>query len=247
MTEKLSDKIDRFINGEIERSELLKDLSIEEVAQVETQLQMIEDLKVAVELAEFKAQAKVVSFDEKPQAKVFKLNNIYKYVGIAAAVIFLIVAYSSLKNQTHPLLAEYANIKEGLPTVMSGTDNYQFDDAMTFFKQGDYKTALEKFAAIKSSGDNEQDTLDYFIGLCHFNLKGYDEAIYILDKIDINSPYRSKSIWYVLMCYVAKEDRKLVEEQLDLILSDTDHPYIDRARSFQSSWVEYKKLKYGEE
>ena len=143
MTEKLSDKIDRFINGEIERSELIKDLSIDEIAQVETQLQVIEDLKVAVELAEFKAQAKVVSFDEKPQAKVFKLNNIYKYVGIAAAVIFLIVAYSSLKNQTHPLLAEYANIKEGLPTVMSGTDNYQFDDAMTFFKQGDYKTALE--------------------------------------------------------------------------------------------------------
>ena len=36
MTEKLSDKIDRFINGEIERSELIKDLSIDEIAQVET-------------------------------------------------------------------------------------------------------------------------------------------------------------------------------------------------------------------
>lgn len=247
MTEELSNKIDQFVNGQIERSELISGLSADEIAEVDGQLQMVEDIRVAGELDEVRSQVKGLTFGEKSKVRVFKLSSLYKYLGAAAAVLFLLVAYNTLKNQRHPLLEEYANIKEGLPTVMGDAQHYDFDDAMTFFKEGDYKTALEKFATVDVSKDIGQDVLDYFTGLCHFHLKRYDRAIEILDNIESTSTYKSKSLWYVLMCYVAAEDRTRVDAQLDLILSDPDHPYIDRARSFQSSWNEYAKLKFGEE
>ena len=247
MIEELAHKIDQFVNGQIQRSELISGLSADELSEVEEQLQIIEDIRVAEELKEVRSQVKELGIGEKASDKVFKLSSLYKYIGVAAAVIFLLVTYNIFKDQGHPLLEEYANIKEGLPTMMSDAQHYDFDNAMTFFKEGNYKTALEKFETVEASKDIGQDTLDYFMGLCHFHLRGYSEAIDLLDSLEPSSAYKSKSLWYVLMSYVAQEDRTLVDEQLKLILSDPGHPYIDRARSFQSSWADYKKLKFGEE
>jgi len=244
MTEELSNLIDQYVNGDINRSQLMNGLSDKEISLVEDQLQLIADLGVVSELDEVRTQIKNIATQEKPSGQVVRFPNIYKFTSIAAAILVMVLAYFNFKNDTHPLLEEYANIKEGLPSLMGASDNYQFDDAMTYFKQGEYKVALEKFSNItmEDSGIG-QDTLRYFIGLSQFHLKDYNKAISELTSIEGSSAYKSKSLWYVLMSYVALDDIEKVDDQIIRILSVTDHPYIDRAKSFQSSWQEYKKLR----
>lgn len=240
MTEALSIKIDQYGNGEIDRSTLLKGLAVAEVAEVEAQLQLVEDIKIAAELSEVRAQISGIVSDKKPKGRVVRFNDIYKLISVAAAVLVAFFFYSNFKNSTHPLIEEYANIKEGLPSLMGETNKLRFDEAMTYFKQEDYKTAIQKFTAIdKGSSGIGSDTLDFYIGVSQFHMQDYKSAIALLRTIDAESNYRPKAIWYLLMSYVALDEKAQADKHLELILSNPDHPYIDRARAFQQSWADY--------
>ncbi len=102
----------------------------------------------------------------------------------AAAAVILIAVTSFWwfdKPQNEQLYDEYFTPDPGLPTVMGNSDNFDFYDAMVDYKQGHYKTAIEKWEVLQTKKSNK-DTLNYFIGVAHLANENDKNAISFLEK-----------------------------------------------------------------
>lgn len=119
-------------------------------------------------------------------------------VAVAAAIILLLVipgyVIFRMTTVTSRLAKEYYIEDPGLPVKMGASTNRLLDEAMIEYKDKQYRDALEKIGILKAdSPDN--DTLNYYAGICHFELGENEKAVQSFSSIvnqESNYYYQAK-------------------------------------------------------
>src|SRR5690606_36367030 len=84
------------------------------------------------------------------------------------------------KSPGEKLYRQYFTPDPGLPTVMGNTDNFTFNEAMVYYKQGDYGAAIAQWEGLLPQ-KRDNDTLNYFLGAAHLAHGNVPEAIPFLE------------------------------------------------------------------
>ena len=210
--------IERYVNST---------MSTEELKAFETQLENDSDFKIQVNdiitlLTGIETQSLREQLDEfhkeipkqVPQKKSPKIQYLQFRKLVAAAVI--VIALGSFwffnQNPTDRLYSKYFTPDPGLPTTMSNTSNFEFYDAMVNYKQGDYKTAIEKWKTLSS----KNDTLTYFLGVAYLADKKEANAIRLLEESVKNKefPLVSDAYYYLGLAHLKEGNIQLAKENL---------------------------------
>lgn len=131
-----------------------------------------------------------------------------KFMAAAAVIIFVGTFWiESRSSSTHRLFAKHFTPDPGLPTTMGAADNFEFYDAMVNYKQGEYKTAIDKWQTLLST-DRKGDTLHYFLGVAHLADGDEDKAINYLQKLTENNSesFKKETAYYLGLAYLKADN-----------------------------------------
>jgi len=142
--------------------------------------------------------------------KAKNLRRLRIIASVAAVVIVLLVPtfiiYQNLSRPTR-LYNKYYIEDSGIPVFMGINTNEDFASAMTEYKDRNYELAYSKFD--KVSHNNENDTLQFYMGLCLLNLNKNAEALESFGSINkINSPYYYAAKYYMALTLIRFKDFK---------------------------------------
>lgn len=157
------------------------------------------------EFGEYLHIVSAVNAYERERIKSFlkdrQLRNLYRpdgwkafrRVAAAAAIILLLVVpgYLFFRSTTYPqrLAKEFYIADPGLPVMMGASATPMLDQAMIEYKDGKYDETLIRLKQLLVSSP-ANDTLNYYAGICCYELLKNDEAIGYFRKISgSGSPY----------------------------------------------------------
>lgn len=96
-----------------------------------------------------------------------------------------------------------------------------------FFK-GNYHLALTKLHNIQEP--TTQDRVHYINGYCYFNLKQFEAACFEFKSLWQSDEYRYEAQWNQMLCNLAMNKRRSVDQILNEIISNTEHPFYKKAK-----------------
>jgi len=157
---------------------------------------------------------------EEKDAQIDKTTtSFFKWKSIAVAAI-VIVALGGIwyynVNSNEGLYAKFYSVDPGLPTVMSNNDNYEFYNAMVYYKRGEYDLALNVWKEeLKTKTKN--DTLNYFVGSALMAKRQQADAIPFLQKVTMqkHSVFISDAWYYLALAYLKNEEKDKAIESLE--------------------------------
>lgn len=191
-----------------------------QVEDIKTLLLGIETQSLKEQLNEFHKEVQDTEVQKNESPKVRFLN----FRKIAAAAV-LVIAIGSFwffnQNTNEKLFTKYFTPDPGLPTTMSRTSNYEFYDAMVNYKQGDYKTAINKWETLLKNKP-QNDTLNYFLGVAHLSNKDENSAIKYLDIVTKNSNtnFKNDAYYYLGLAYLKADNVELAKNNLNFSTID---------------------------
>ncbi|MEO7312471.1 MAG: hypothetical protein ABIX01_18950 [Chitinophagaceae bacterium] len=175
-------------------------------------------------------QERLDSFHQALQERVAKTVSLTPktawktWLAVASVLLAFVVGGYWILNRQSPdekLFATYFKPDPGLISAMSTTDNYVFDKAMIDYKTGDYQNAITAWQGLLKN-DQNNDTLNYFIGAGYVALKETKTAIPFLQKVvAVTQSYFVKDAYWYLGLAMIKEDR--LADAKDLI-NKSEHP-----------------------
>ena len=186
------------------------------VKDVKTMLIGIETQALKEQLDEFHKDLKNPTL-KKPSSK----NRLLQWVRYAAAAILVVGLAGYLffgKPSNEKLYVKYFKPDPGLPTTMSTDGNFEFYDAMVYYKHGDYDKAIKKWQALYAKQSNN-DTINYFLGLAYMSNKSIKEAIPLLKKVvktQKSFPFLNEAHYYLGLAYLKEGQLDLAKENLSL-------------------------------
>ncbi len=193
----------------------------EQVQQVRLTIIAIKEQALAESLNDFhKGLPKV----ETTPIRTIKKIKLKRWLVAASILLAVSVGGLWLYNMSTPnekLFTTYFKPDPGLISAMSSTDNYVFDKAMIDYKTGNYKEALSAWQGLLKN-DNNNDTLNYFIGVGYVALKNTKAALPYLQKVVAmpQSYFIKDACWYLGLAMIQEEKLK---EALELI-EKSGHP-----------------------
>ena len=214
ISQKEFERIEAYHNGKLLGDDLIsfetklnkdKDFRIL-VEDLRTVLFGIETQSLKEELDVFHKDITSIKTRVNDHSKVKTLN--WKRLAVAAVLIIGLGSFWLLGENTNDrLYANYFTPDPGLPTTMSSNDQYEFYEAMVNYKQGKYKTAISKWETLHRVEQNN-DTLNYFIGVAHLANKSEDLAIPYLKNavVDKNFPFANDANFYLGLAYLKIND-----------------------------------------
>lgn len=221
--------IEKYLNGILDASDLkIFEQRLQDDADFKLKVEEYKALLTGIETQALKEQLNVFHKDipnntthlTSENTKVHTLN--WKRLLVAAVLIIAAGSFWFLNgNSNERLYAKYFTPDPGLPTTMSNTDDYEFYEAMVFYKQGNYKDAISKWEILqKAKPDN--DTLNYFIGVAYLADKNEDSAISLLEKVSKNSEFVfvNDAYYYLGLAYLKTEKTEKAKASLQNSTSD---------------------------
>ncbi len=150
-------------------------------------------------------------------------NHFRKYLSAAAVLLLIIVAawWLLAPSKEEKLVAKYYKPDPGLSTVMSVSENYEFEKAMVDYKTKDYDAALHSWKAILAQYP-DSDTLNFFIGNAYLAKGEALKSIPFLEKVSQNdsSIFQSDAYWYLGIAFL--KENQIKEAKAAVNLSDHD-------------------------
>jgi len=139
-------------------------------------------------------------FNKKPQQSLHKQWLKYAAILIPLAFVsyYFLMENNSSNNQT--IYANYYLKEAGLPVTMSIESNKMFQEAMMAYKDNSYKEAKGGFIQLQKIVNN--DTLNYYIGVCELELENSTSAINHFNKVPANSFFYDKTQYRMVLCFV---------------------------------------------
>jgi tetratricopeptide (TPR) repeat protein len=87
-------------------------------------------------------------------------------------------------------------------TTMGELKDESFFEAMTYYDQGDYQNALSSFALVES-GSEHYEAAQLYLGIAHYSLDQYDQAVKIFQVLAPSSgAYAEAANWYLALSYL---------------------------------------------
>ncbi len=211
---------------------LLDGMDAQERTDFESQLQS--DSILNTKFLEFKELFRTIEED----GLRFKLNDFHEHLEDdsqirplhttsyrlffrVAATIALLIALGGIwyfynPNSNERLFNAYFTPDPGLPTVMGNSDNYDFYEAMVDYKQGNYKTALQKWEnLLPQKMDN--DTLNYFLGAAYLANEEPSKAIPYFDRVLGNAQpsFQSEAAFYKGLAHLKNNEVEAALKSLE--------------------------------
>src|SRR4051812_67312 len=114
-----------------------------------------------------------------------------------AAIITVGLYFANNQSAEEKLFASYYKADPGLATVMSVSDNYEFERAMVDYKTGNYSEALARWEKLAKE-NTMSDTLQYFIGSAYLAHNNPSAAVVYFDKVTAKpkSTFTDDAYWY---------------------------------------------------
>jgi tetratricopeptide (TPR) repeat protein len=230
ISQELFETIERYINNTMDAQEL-KDfnqlLDVDDTFKL--QVEDIKNILLGIEAQSLKEQLD----DFHKETPKFVSNKsvkkppflFYSKIAAAAAIIIAVGSicfFSSSPNQR--LYANYFKPDPGLPTTMGLNDhNFDFYNAMVYYKHGDYKLAIDKWKVLSEKKPNN-DTINYFLGVANLAIKNVDEAIPLLERsIQSKDSFGliNDAYYYLGLAYLKVDNTALAKKNFNLSNTNT--------------------------
>ncbi|WP_411893639.1 tetratricopeptide repeat protein [Winogradskyella sp. A2] len=205
------ERIEAYITGQLsdeKRVEFEKQLNDDtnfytKVEDVKTILLGIETQALKEQLNDFHKELPI-----EPNEVIINESKVrfiwWRKLAIAAALIIAAGSFWFLDSSSNErLYAKYFSPDPGLPTTMSITDSYEFNNAMVLYKQGKYDDAISTWKnLLKTKVKN--DTLNYFIGSALLASKKENEAIKYLNIVTELNPttFKNDAYYYLGLAHL---------------------------------------------
>jgi len=226
------EKLEAFLEGEITRADLERVAKLTGVDNIDQEINWFQNSQLAIETSGVRNQLEGLFSDaEHVPEKKRAVSFVRPLLALAAIGLVVVLGYwvSSL-NYEPQLYSKYLYVDPGMPILMSQSDEYHLNDAMTYYSEENYAVAIEKLGKLLPAQPTN-DTIQYFLGASYLYENHIDQAIDELTIVsqDSNSIFKAKAEWLLVMTALRRDDMDKVHELLDPILSHVDHPYIDQA------------------
>ncbi|MBX2875976.1 MAG: hypothetical protein KTR30_27895 [Saprospiraceae bacterium] len=234
------EQIERFLDGEISRKELGETLSDFSPEALDTEITSIQNMRTAVEAAGLRDQLMAtLPKASTQQPKVRRLIPWRQSLAIAASVLVLILAYFFWPNPEEAgLYAKYEYVDPGLPVLMSQSDDHAMYDALTYYGEADYATAISKLSALQKEGVNN-DTIAYYLGASYLYEEQTRAAMESLAGLtEGTGPFQARAEWLAILAALQVDDMNQVRSRLPAILADEAHPFHNDAQQLQTDLPE---------
>lgn len=158
-------------------------------------------------------------------------------IRIAALLLILIGAASILyftvfrNNSSNEKLAlQYKPTEPGLPVLMDKSEPADINEAMNLFRAEEFSKAQSAFAALLKQAPTN-DTLLYFISVCHFELNNFPQAESYLKRVvsDSNPVWKEKAEYWLSLALLAEDKKDESRTILLKIESDKTHLFSKKA------------------
>lgn len=219
--QELFEKIEAYLNHSLPASEgEVFAAEIERNPALKQQVQEVQDLITAVEMASLNEKLDIFHQELKPDSdKKSGFQNVKIFYWAAACGVIVFGLYFFLQNSNSPekLFAKHYSPDPGLPTTMSTVDNYTFYDGMVDYKLKKYQEALEKWHPLLQQKPYN-DTLNYFVGVTYLALGDTEKALpYIDASLQTNeSIFKDDAAFYKALILIknneAEAAKKLLKE-----------------------------------
>ncbi|MEX2591744.1 MAG: tetratricopeptide repeat protein [Anditalea sp.] len=236
---KLLEKIDKYLNGELDEKErqafeaeinadkeLAKEVEmnriVNEALKNKDVLSFKEDILETMAAVNKVSESVTVGFDEigRDHPKKYSRKIGPTILGIAATVLLLIAAVFVFRHFNAPtsvdsLVADYLDEPYKGPPFYRGPEE-TIAPWVINYEKGDYqeaKTALEKIVA--SGGTNPEAS--FYLGLCYLYQENPDpqNAVSQFNKVlDSDNRYREQALWYLGLAYTLADQHELAAETL---------------------------------
>jgi|APTNR8051073442_1049403.scaffolds.fasta_scaffold02409_5 tetratricopeptide (TPR) repeat protein len=153
--------------------------------------------------------------------KLAEINRFSLNWRIAASVAFLVLC--GIVTYTTFFKAEpddFDIYEPGLPNAMGHSAQVQFNNAMSKFKAGDFKSAGIDFEILLFQ-NMSNDTLLYFSALCDFRIKNTDMAANKFERIESDSEFYDKALYRLAMAHWTKGRNKDARVLLEEVIATT--------------------------
>ncbi|GEM_PF-1386323 len=228
---------------------LMSNMSEDEKAAFEKRLREDDVLR-----KEYENQKKIVDFikagalkeklDElhlKHQLKNKNHRRFYLYTTLAVAASFMVVLsfwflyQPAVGTPYEQMIASVYYKDPGLPTLMSSDEHdKEFDLAMIEYKQGDYRSSLDRLMGLNETVP-QNDTIRFYMGVNWYELGNHQRAGQVFEDLrNSGSDYvREKAQWFSALTYLQLENREEAERLFTKIAEDYSHMYNRDAENAQ--------------
>jgi FimV-like protein len=154
-------------------------------------------------------------------------------VAAAAAVILILVipgyVIFRMTTSTSRLAKEYYIEDPGLPVVMGASTHSLLDQAMIEYKDKEFNKALEKLNMLLGSKPGN-DTLNYYAGLCSYEINQNDNAISFFSKVgDPASAFYFQAKYNLALALIKKGDQETACKALQEVANGAAGSLKDKA------------------
>jgi tetratricopeptide (TPR) repeat protein len=152
-------------------------------------------------------------------AKVIKRRPFYQRYAIAASIAVVISIGLWFLNRpvtNEKLFESYYSPDPGLPTVMGSSEEYEFFEAMVYYKTADYSIAITKWEKLLDN-KKSNDTLNYFIASAYLANKNIEKAIPYFETVLKNKQkiFYDEATFYLGLAYLKIGDKELAIKYLE--------------------------------
>lgn len=216
---------DSYISGKLSET-ARKNFENSLESDIELKSEFEEYLHIINGIREFEHERlKIVMKDHK--SKVLHSSNwkSIRNVAAAAAIILVLVipGYVIFRTTTFPtrLVKEFYIEDPGIPVTMGASSNPLLEQAMIDYKDKQFEKSLLIISQLLATFP-ENDTLNYYAGLCNFELGKTEPAIENLEKLaEIGSVYYYPAKYNLGLLYIKNQDIPKARQMFELV-SDGD-------------------------
>jgi len=222
------ENIDLFLAGELSKDRLKELFADVNIHQLEADIEMASSIDLAMEVSELQDQISGIT-DLKKSAKKTKVISIRTWMtGVAAGVAILLGSIFLFRSQDDKdPFAQFQFKEPGLPVVMGTSSQYELDNAMTYFREENYKRAEMEFSTLRDQIKEYSDTLTYFIGVSQYYQEKYQLSTKTLSLMmaDGDSSYLDRAQWFLVLNYLKQDNSVLAKNILDQLVLDDAHEF----------------------
>ncbi|HTD99657.1 MAG TPA: tetratricopeptide repeat protein [Mucilaginibacter sp.] len=214
-----TEDIVKFINGHMDdagadifRQAMQEDAALAEEVEAQRKLaRLVQVASIKQQLDNIHQEYTSEKTNVIPGAKHTKTRYMWQWIVAAAAIagigLFLFL-YRVAPSANDKLFAEHFKDDDGVPSLM-GNSTTSFDDAMVYYKAGDYQQAASKFDLLLAAKPGN-DSLKYYEALCQVRLKNEDKALQLLSAISATpgNELGLKAKWYTALVLIHQNKSK---------------------------------------
>ena len=226
-----AEHIERYLRGELTGDDLKAfETRMEYEAdfrkQVEDHRQLLKGLEIGFnqEMKELLVKEEA-SIGETPQNQHPDIRKYYPLLGIAAAVLVLIISifvFREVEIDTDELYAQYYVVYPNIEQPVVRSED-QTDNPFNFYESGDYGVALSIFQK-RAIAVPSNPAWTFYSGVCQLELQQYEEAKTSFESIlDIDSEkYSRPATWYFTLTLIKLQEIERAIVYLEELVDGTD-------------------------